>query len=139
MESAANQGWSFFSATERLLGWQPTGPLNEEKVQELFEFLCDIESHGGEEAPDKFIDLSQITAIALSFDELRRGVDRRRRPLEQALGRPVKTAFYVNNPVTSGVVRMLHGLLESPDVDLRLFTSKAEAFAWLDADPEALV
>ena len=138
MESASNQGWSFFSATDRLLSWQPTGALNEEKVQELFEFLCDTESHGGEEAPDKFVDLSQIAGIALSFDELRRTVDRRRRLLETALKRPVKTAFYVNNPVTSGVVRMLHGLLESPDIDLRLFTSKSEAFTWLEVDPDAL-
>lgn len=57
---------------------------------------------------------------------------------ERELQRPVRTAFYVDNPITSGVVRMLHALLESPQIDLRVFTAKTEACTWLEADPAAL-
>lgn len=134
-----DQGWSFFSATEQLLSWCPNGVLDRRKIEELFEFLADTDSNGCPRVPDKFIDLSEIDGIAFTFEELRRTVDRRRLAVETALRRPVKTAFYVDNPITSGVVRALHALLESPQIDLRLFTAKTEAFAWLEADPDALV
>lgn len=133
------QGWSIFSATEQLLGWCPKGTLDQNKVDELFEFLADTESNGCPEVPDKFVDLTAIDGIAITFEALRRTVDRRRLAVERALQRPVKTAFYVDNPVTSGVVRLLAALLESPQIDLRLFTAKSEAIAWLEADPDALV
>mgnify|MGYP001827303755 CR=1 FL=1 len=134
-----DQGWSFFSASERLLSWRPIGTLDQHKIVELFEFLADTESNGGPRIPDKYVDLTDIDGIAITFEALRRSVDRQRMAVETALRRPVKTAFYVDNPVTSGVVRLLQALLESPLIDLRLFTSKTEAFAWLEVDPEVLV
>jgi len=139
IRESMKQGWSFFTATERLLSWCPNGTLDQQKVVELFEFLADTESDGCPVIPDKFIDLSEVDGIEITFEELRRSVDRSRLAVETALKRPVKTAFYVENPVTSGLVRMLHSLLGSPQIDLRLFTAKTEAFTRLEADPDVLV
>jgi hypothetical protein len=84
----------------------------------------------GMHAPDRFTDTSGADAIAITFDAMSDFAALR---TEAVIPNPVKNAVFAPTEVHFGLARMFQQMNRNPNIELRVFRTRDEAWAWLKA------
>ncbi len=117
-----------------LVAWQPQGILDDRLLDEIAEWICDVEK---ESVPlRRFIDFSRLTQVALRTSHVFAFARKR---AEQFPGvTPVKSALFSEDWIGFGVACMYEGLMKGTLIDARAFRDRATAAAWLGVPAEVL-
>ena len=114
-------------ADYELVTWQPTGTLDDAMLDQIAEWLVNIEKVL---LPFKrFVDLSQLTTIAVRSRHLFEFA--RKRAEEFAGDAPVRTALYCDNWVGFGIAEMYEALMTGTAIQASAFRDRAKAAEWL--------
>jgi len=110
-----------------LVTWQPKGTLDDALLDQIAEWLVNIEKVL---LPFKrFIDLSQLTTMAVRSRHL---FEFARKRAEEFSGiAPVRTALYCDDWVGFGIAEMYETLMEVTPIQARAFRDRAKAADWL--------
>ena len=117
-----------------LLAWQPQGVLDDRLLDEIWEWLSAIE--GSAPPPRRFVDLSQLTQVALRTSHVFEFA--RKRAAQSAGFTPVKSALFSEDWVGFGIARMYESLMKETPIDARAFRDRATAAVWLGVPVEIL-
>ena len=111
----------------RLMAWQPQGTLDDLMLDQIAEWLVDIEQ---EYLPFKrFVDFSRLTAVAVRTDHV---FEFARKRAEQFTGaEAVRTVLFANDWVGRAVARLYESLMENTLIEARAFFDRAKAAEWL--------
>jgi hypothetical protein len=111
----------------RLVAWQPQGTLDDLTLDQIAEWLVDIEKAS---LPFKrFVDFSQLTAVAVRTRHL---FALARKRAEQFTGvEPVRTALFCDEWVGFGIARLYESLMENTRNEVPAFRDRARAAEWL--------
>jgi hypothetical protein len=117
-----------------LVAWQPQGVLDDQLLDEIGEWLCDIEKAS---APLKrFVDFSRLTEVAVRTNHVFAFARKR---AEQFAGfTPVKSALFSEDWVGFGIARLYESLMKETLIDARAFRDPAKAAASLGVPAEIL-
>jgi len=117
-----------------LVAWQPQGVLDDQLLDEIGEWLCDIEKAS---APLKrFVDFSRLTSVAVRTKHVFAFALQR---AERFAGvTPVKSALFSEDWVGFGIARLYESLMKETPIDARAFRDRATAAVWLDVPAEIL-
>ena len=117
-----------------LVAWQPQGVLDDDLLDEIGEWLCDIENAS---APLKrFVDFSRLTSVAVRTKHV--FAFARKRAEQYAGLTPVKSALFSEDWVGFGIARMYESLMKETPIDARAFRDRVTAAVWLDVPAEIL-
>ena len=117
-----------------LVAWQPPGVLDDRLLDEIGEWLCDIEKTWP--PLRRFADLSRLTEVAVRTSHV---FEFARKRAEQFPGMtPVKSAFFSEDWIGFGIACMYEGLMKGTPIDVRAFRDRAAAAAWLGVPVEVL-
>jgi hypothetical protein len=116
------------------VAWQPQGVLDDQLLDEIGEWLCDIEKAS---APLKrFVDFSRLTEVAVRTNHVFAFARKR---AEQFAGfTPVKSALFSDDWVGFGIARLYESLMKETLIDAHAFRDRAKAAAWLGVPAEIL-
>jgi hypothetical protein len=111
----------------RLMAWQPQGTLDDLMLDQIAEWLVDIEKVS---LPFKrFVDFSQLTAVAV---RTRHVFEFARKRAEQFTGvERVRTALFCDDWVGFGIARLYESLMEDTLIEARAFHDLARSAEWL--------
>jgi hypothetical protein len=114
----------------RLIAWQPQGTLDDLMLNEIADWLVDIEKPSLPFRQSKrFIDFSRLTTVAVRPGHVFK-VARRR--AQQFTGvEPVRTALFSDDLVTLAIARLYESLMEDTLIEARAFYDLARAAEWL--------
>jgi hypothetical protein len=117
-----------------LVAWQPQGVLDDHLLDEIGEWLCDIEKVS---APEKrFVDFSRLTEVAVRTSHVFAFARKR---TEQFAGvTPVKSALFSEDWVGFGIALLYESLMKETPIDARAFRDRATAAVWLGVPAEIL-
>ncbi len=117
-----------------LFAWRPEGVLDDALLDQIGEWLCNIERTS---PPfDRFVDLSRLTEVAVRTDHV---FDFARKRSEELAGaQPMKSATYSEDWVGFGIARMYESLMEGTSIDVRAFRDRAKAAIWLEVPAQIL-
>ncbi|MBN2423764.1 MAG: hypothetical protein JXR46_13200 [Calditrichaceae bacterium] len=126
-----------FFRTDKLVIWRPEGSMTLEKIEKFIEFL---NTNSGKRDPhfDRFVDLSCITEIAVSYEQLSTIAFTRKTYSQQKLDKKIRMVFYVNNSISYGMTRMYQNLFDDKYYDIKIFKNLCEAAAFLEVDASLL-
>ncbi len=118
----------------RLMAWQPQGTLDDLMLDEIAEWLVDIEKAS---LPFKrFVDLSQLTAVAVRSRHL---FEFARNRAKQFTGvEPVRTALFSDDWIAFGIACFYESLMENTLIEARAFRDLAGAAEWLAVPADVL-
>jgi hypothetical protein len=117
-----------------LVAWQPQGVLDDELLDEIGEWLCDIEKAS---APFKrFVDFSRLTSVAVRTRHVFKFA--RKRTKQFAGVTPVKSALSSEDWVGFGIALLYESLMKETPIDARAFRDRAKAAVWLGVPAEIL-
>ena len=109
------------------------GTVNSTELREVAEATGKIEEELPV-SPNRIIDLSLVDEFQLDFREMEQIAKlRRTAPLKNK----VKSEIIANKPVQYGYARMFQTLNDNPNIDLELFTDRAEGLAWIASEAQA--
>jgi hypothetical protein len=118
----------------RLVAWQPQGTLDDLMLDQIGEWLVDIEK--GSVPFKRFVDLSQLTNVAV---RTRHVFEFARKRTEQFTGvEPVRTALFCDDWVGFGIARLYESLMENTLIEARAFRDLARAAEWLGIPVDVL-
>ena len=123
----------YYSA-HRLAAWQPQGTLDDLILDQIAQWLVDIEkvSHPFK----RFIDFSHLTAVAV---RTRHVFEFARKRAKQFTGdEPVRTALFYDDWVGFGIARLYESLMENTLIETRAFRDLAKAAEWLGIPVDVL-
>jgi len=111
----------------RLIAWQPQGTLDDLMLDQIADWLVDIEKVF---PPFKrFIDFSQLTTVAIGTHHV---FELARRRAEQFTGvEAVRTALFSDDWVGLAIARLYESLMENTLIEARAFYDLARAAEWL--------
>jgi len=117
-----------------LVAWQPQGVLDDQLLDEIGEWLCDIEKAS---APLKrLVDFSRLTSVAVRTKHVFAFARKR---AEQFAGvTPVKSALFSEDWVGFGIALLYENLMKGTPIDARAFRDRANAAVWLGVPAEIL-
>jgi hypothetical protein len=117
-----------------LVAWQPQGILDDQLLDEIGEWLCNIEKAS---APFKrFVDFSRLTSVAV---RTRHVFEFARKRAEQFAGvTPVKSALFSDDWVGFGIACLYESLMKETLIEAQAFRDRAKAAVWLDVPAEIL-
>lgn len=118
-----------------LLVCRPEGKLVEERISDIATCRECIQKSGLAQI-NRFHDLTGITSIDLSFEDMKRISNREAQNRQP--GSLIKACYLVPNPLLYGTIRMYAALIESSGVEVHVSYDLAELAAVLGVDPEAL-
>jgi len=121
--------------SDSLLLCRPSGTLNYGLALAIVEGIEERESNV-DGWFDRFLDMTNLDAIALSLSDMRR-LTRRRREFDPNDGK-VKAAFLADNALALATAKVYEMLLQSDRIEVRVFEDLAEAARWLEVDAEKL-
>ena len=126
-KSLPGPDFSRYYPAHRLMAWQPQGTLDDLMLNQIADWLVDIEKVF---PPFKrFIDFSQLTTVAVRPGHVFK-VARRR--AQQFTGvEPVRTALFSDDLVTLAIARLYESLMEGTLIGARAFSDLARAAEWL--------
>ena len=126
-KSLPGPDFSRYYPAHRLMAWQPQGTLDDLMLNEIADWLVDIEKVF---PPFKrFIDFSQLTTVAVRPGHVFK-VARRR--AQQFTGvEPVRTALFSDDLVTLAIARLYESLMEGTLIEARAFSDLARSAEWL--------
>jgi hypothetical protein len=118
----------------QLMAWQPQGTLDDFMLDQIAEWLVDIEKVS---LPLKrFIDFSQLTNVAV---RTRHVFEFARKRAEQFTGfEPVQTALFCDDWIAFGIARLYESLMEDTLIEARAFRDLARAAEWLGIPVDVL-
>jgi hypothetical protein len=117
-----------------LVAWQPQGVLDDQLLDEIGEWLCDIEKAS---APLKrFVDFSRLTSVAVRTRHVFKFA--RKRTKQFAGVTPVKSALFSEDWVGFGIALLYESLMKETPIDARAFRDRAKAAVWLGVPAEIL-
>ena len=118
----------------RLVAWQPHGTLDDRILDQIAEWLVDIEKAS---LPFKrFVDFSQLTAVAV---RTRHVFEFARKRAEQFTGiEPVRTALFCEDWVGFGIALLYESLMENTLIEARAFRDLTRAADWLSVPVHVL-
>ena len=117
-----------------LVAWQPQGVLDDHLLDEIGEWLCDIEKAS---APLKrFVDFSRLTSVAVRTKHV--FAFARKRAEQYAGLTPVKSALFSEDWVSFGIALLYENLMKETPIDARAFRDRVTAAAWLGVPAEIL-
>jgi hypothetical protein len=114
---------------------RPRGVLNFDLAQQIVEFV-EIKEVTLEKGFNRFCDLTRLEGIQLSSDDVSELASRRRAFNPNDIR--VKSAFFANSPLAFGVARLYEQLLNSPRIEVRVFSDVESAADWLAVHPDKL-
>jgi hypothetical protein len=79
---------------------------------------------------DRLTDLTALERIDVGFEEVFAVAHRR---AQRKVSAPIRSALVAVQPVQYGFARMFQMLNDNPRVQIRIFSSRAEAVQWLEA------
>ena len=117
-----------------LVAWQPQGVLDDQLLDEIGEWLCDIEKAS---APLKrFVDFSRLASVAVRTNHVFAFARKR---AEQFAGiTPVKSALFSEDWVGFGIARLYEELMLDTPIQARAFRDRLGAATWLDVPAAVL-
>ena len=118
-----------------LILWKPRGTLDEAVVNEIVAFIEAAEKRASKPF-NRFTDLSALDMVDLNFKFVFHVALGRR--LSAAPKPAVKSAFYVTSPATTHYIKLHAMLTDYSQLDVSLFTDRAEAARLLGVPGEAL-
>ena len=120
-KSLPGPDFSRYYPAHRLMAWQPQGTLDDLMLNQIADWLVDIEKVF---PPFKrFIDFSQLTTVAVRPGHVFK-VARRR--AQQFTGvEPVRTALFSDDLVTLAIARLYESLMEGTLIEARAFSDLA--------------
>ena len=126
-KSLPGPDFSRYYPAHRLMAWQPQGTLDDLMLDQIADWLVDIEKVF---PPFKrFIDFSQLTTVAVRPGHVFK-VARRR--AQQFTGvEPVRTALFSDDLVTLAIARLYESLMEGTLIEARAFSDLVRAAEWL--------
>ena len=126
-KSLPGPDFSRYYPAHRLMAWQPQGTLDDLMLNQIADWLVDIEKVF---LPFKrFIDFSQLTTVAVRPGHVFK-VARRR--AQQFTGvEPVRTALFSDDLVTLAIARLYESLMEGTLIEARAFSDLARVAEWL--------
>ena len=126
-KSLPGPDFSRYYPAHRLMAWQPQGTLDDLMLNQIADWLVDIEKVF---PPFKrFIDFSQLTTVAVRPGHVFK-VARRR--AQQFTGvEPVRTALFSDDLVTLAIARLYESLMEGTLIEARAFSDLVRAAEWL--------
>ena len=117
-----------------LVAWQPQGVLDDHLLDEIGEWLCNIEKAS---APLKrFVDFSRLTIVAVRTKHV--FAFARKRAEQYAGGSPVKSALFSEDWVTFGIAQLYEMLMMGTPIDAQAFRDRANAAVRLGVPAEIL-
>jgi len=121
-------------SAHQLMAWQPQGTLDDSMLDQIAEWLVDIEKVS---LPFKrFIDFSQLTTVAV---RTRHVFELARKRAEQFAGvEPVRSALFCDDWVGFGIARLYESLMENTLIEVRAFRDLAKAAEWLGVPVDVL-
>ncbi len=125
--------YAHFHPEAHLLTWFPKGVLNNERADEVLDFLESTESEG--EPFHRYTDMSGYTRIQIGLDHVVRLARRRRRAYQ---GLPIKSAFYAVRLISVSIAKMYEELMEGSFINARTFRDRAAAADWLGVSESLL-
>jgi hypothetical protein len=81
-----------------------------------------------EKVPNRLVDLTRVTRLEITFNDMLRFADRRRM---QRFKNPFRTAVLAYDPVTTGFGEMYQVLNDNPQTTIHLFIDRPAALRWL--------
>jgi hypothetical protein len=121
--------------TAALMVGRPNGILDAHAAERIVDFV-EIKEEQLESGFQRFCDLTRLDSITLSSQDLGKLATRRRAFNPNAVH--VKSAFLASHPLALGIARMYEQLLQSPRIEVRVFTDINSAAEWLAIKPELL-
>ena len=121
-------------ATYDLMTWQPQGSLDDVMLDQIAEWLINIEKVS---LPFKrFVDFSQLTTIAIRSRHI---FEFARKRAEQFSGTaPVRTALFCHDWIGFGIARFYESLMENTEIEARAFRELSKAAEWLGVPTDVL-
>ena len=120
---------------DRLMAWQPQGTLDDLMLDQIADWLVDVEKVS---LPFKrFIDFSQLTTVAVRTGHVFKVA--RRRAQQFAGVEPVQTALFSDDWVCHAIARLYESLMENTLIEARAFRDLAEAAEWLAIPVDVLM
>jgi hypothetical protein len=117
-----------------LVAWQPQGVLDDCLLDEIGEWICDIEKAWP--PMRRFVDFSRLTEVAVRTSHIFRFARKR---AEQFPGvAPVKSALFSEDWIGFGIACMYEGLMKGTPIEARAFHDRTKAAVWLDVPAEVL-
>jgi hypothetical protein len=120
---------------EALMVCRPKRVLDASAAKQIVEFV-EIKEVETETGFDRFCDLTGLDSIHLSSADVMELAVRRRTFNPNDVR--VKSAFLATNPLAVGVARMYEQLLNSPRIEVRVFSELEAAAEWLVVRPARL-
>ena len=117
-----------------LVAWQPQGVLDDRLLDEIGEWLCNIER--ALTPFERYVDLSHLTSVAVHTHHLFEFA--RKRAEEYAGATPVRSALFTEDWVGFGIAQMYENLMKDTPIEARAFRDRAKAAEWLGVPAEIL-
>lgn len=123
-----------YYADYHLVAWQPRGILNDRKLDQIADWLFEIEKTS---LPFiRFIDFSRLTTVAVRTRHVFEFSKRRLR--DYAGTTPVRTALFCNLWVGFGIALLYETLMKGTPIEARAFRDHTAAAAWLSVPADIL-
>jgi hypothetical protein len=113
---------------DALMVGRPKGILDAAEAQSIVEFI-EIREAQLETGFNRFCDLTHLDGIHLSSSDVEQLASRRRAFNPNDV--PVKSAYFATDPLAFGIARMYELLLNSPRIEVAVFSDMQEAADWL--------
>ncbi len=136
-EPAGKPGKFDFYAIEEdalLVGWLK-GVLDAKTAEIIIDFV-EIREIVAETGFNRFCDLTHLDGIHLSSKDVHQLAVRRREFNPNDI--PVKSAFFATEPLAFGIARMYEQMLNSPRINLRVWSDRQAAADWLGVNVDRL-
>jgi hypothetical protein len=121
---------------DALLVGRLKGVLEGKTVQKIIEFVESIEIVE-ESGFNRFCDLTLLEGIELSSDDILQAAARRSAFNPNCI--PVKSAFLATDPLAFGIARMYEQMLNSPRIEVRVWSDMHAAADWLGVNMDRLL
>ncbi len=116
-----------------LVTWQPKGALDDLMLDQIAEWITDIERVFL--SFNRYIDLSQITSVAIRTRHVFEFAQKR---AGQFAGRPVRSSLFCEDWVGFSIARLYESLMEGTPIQARAFRDRGQAAEWLGVPPGIL-
>jgi len=121
--------------SDKLLVARPKGVFDAATAEKIIEFI-ELKEAEEETGFNRFCDLSCLEVIYLSPLEVARLAARRREFNPNDIR--VKSAFFATSPLAYGIARMYERMLDSPRIEVRVWSDKQAAADWLGVNQDKL-
>lgn len=118
---------TYFYPDARLITWHPRGILDDAFADRIIDFI-EYEEAQSDEPFHRYTDLAGLTDIHLRIGHTFSIAERRR---DRYKGKPVKSAFFCDWIIGSGIANLYEALMAGGPIQVRAFRTREAAAGWL--------